>query len=365
MRTRRAFIRDTIAMLSGLQSPAYAAQPGLRDLAAARGLIYGCATYSKALDDDPTFSAVIQGECAMLVPEWEMKWIPTEPAPGIFDFSLADKLLKFAHDARMSARGVTLIWHEAMPQWLSAALKHTDPQEARRLMSRHIRRVVGHYRGQLTSWDVVNEAIRPEDGHNDGLRDTPWLRCMGPSYVERAFRLAYEADPGTPLVYNEFGLEYELASHHSKRQAVLSLLRKFRKMGVPCSALGIQAHLFAGTVPFDAGALSRFLSDVANLDYQILITELDVNDAPNSTDARDRDKAIAEEAERFLEVALAQKKVRTLVTWGLSDRYTWLHDNSSNRQQNVLARPLPLDVDLQRKPLWFGIANAIRNAPSR
>jgi endo-1,4-beta-xylanase len=110
--------------------------------------------------------------------------------------------------------------------------------------------------------------------------------------------------------------------------------------------------------------LSRFLSEIANLDFEILISKLDVNNAPNGADVRDRDKAIAEEAERFLGVALAQKKVRTLLTWGLSDRYTWWH-GASNPHQNVLARPLPLDANLQCKPLCFTIAKATRNAPSR
>ena len=133
---------------------------------------------------------------------------------------------------------------------------------------------------------------------------------------------------------------------------------------MPCTALGMQAHLFANFASFDARLLSRFLSEVADLDYQILITELDINDAPNGASVQDRDKAIAAEAKRFLDVALAEKKVTTLLTWGLSDRYTWLHA-ASTPHRNVLARPLPLDVDLRRKPLWFAIANAFRHAPSR
>ena len=98
--------------------------------------------------------------------------------------------------------------------------------------------------------------------------------------------------------------------------------------------------------------------------YRILITELDVDDDPRGKDIPERDVAIADEAERFLDVALAQKSVTTLLSWGLSDRYTWWHQ-SSNPHQNALARPLPLDENLNRKPLWSAIARAIRNAPSR
>jgi endo-1,4-beta-xylanase len=58
-------------------------------------------------------------------------------------------------------------------------------------------------------------------------------------------------------------------------------------------------------------------------------SELDVDDDPRGKDIPERDMAIADEAERFLDVALAQKNVTTLITWGLSDRYTWWHDASN------------------------------------
>jgi endo-1,4-beta-xylanase len=367
MKTRRAFVRGglaTAAMLAASRQETLAKIGGLRDLAATHNLTYGCATSSGLLVNDTAFGRAVRTECGMLVPEWEMKWDPSEPSPGRFDFGGADGIVNFAREARMSVRGHNLVWHNAMPRWLRAALAHSDRRTATQLMVEHIRAVVGYYRGRLTSWDVVNEAIRPQDGLQSDLRNTPWFRAIGAGYLELAYRLAHEADRRTPLVYNDLGLEYALADHDRRRRAVLRLLEGFRKRGVPCAALGVQAHLFAKKVPFDAKRLSKFLSEVADLNYQILITELDVNDDPKTGSIYQRDRAIAEEAERFLDVALAQKRVTTLLTWGLSDRYTWWHSRS-NENENLFARPLPLDANLNRKPLWFAIARAIRNAPAR
>jgi GH35 family endo-1,4-beta-xylanase len=42
-----------------------------------------------------------------------------------------------------------------------------------------------------------------------------------------------------------------------------------------------------------------------------------------------------------------------LLTWGLSDRYTWLRKDNPH-----LAGALPLDADLNRGPLWETLKTA-------
>jgi endo-1,4-beta-xylanase len=48
----------------------------------------------------------------------------------------------------------------------------------------------------------------------------------------------------------------------------------------------------------------------------------------------------------------------------LSDRRTWLND-SLPRDDKLAQRPLPLDAELRRKPLWNAIAAAFAAAPAR
>jgi endo-1,4-beta-xylanase len=56
---------------------------------------------------------------------------------------------------------------------------------------RHVQTVASHYRGQIYSWDVVNEAFN-EDGT---YRESIWYTTFGEDYIEWAFRWAQEADP--------------------------------------------------------------------------------------------------------------------------------------------------------------------------
>lgn len=55
------------------------------------------------------------------------------------------------------------------------------------MMLNHIKTVVGRYAGKIHFWTVVNEAVEPSDGRSDGLRNTPWLRLLGPDYIDMAF----------------------------------------------------------------------------------------------------------------------------------------------------------------------------------
>ena len=55
---------------------------------------------------------------------------------------------------------------------------------------------------------------------------------------------------------------------------------------------------------------------------------------------------------------------------GLSDRYTWANEGSpilapsgETRGPPGSARPLPLDAELRRKPMWHALARAFEGRP--
>jgi endo-1,4-beta-xylanase len=153
--------------------------------AAARGLLFGTAVVPQLLDVDnfaagkPTnpYTQLIAAQANILVAENAMKWGALRPAADKFDFTQADKLIRFASLAGQRVRGHNLCWHESVPGWLKAT---ATKDSARQLLTEHIQTVAGHFRGQLHSWDVVNEAINPPDGLPDGLRKTLWLDLIGP-----------------------------------------------------------------------------------------------------------------------------------------------------------------------------------------
>lgn len=209
-----------------------------------------------------------------------------------------------------------------MPDWFEATVTAANAEQ---YLSEHIRRVVGRYKGRIHSWDVVNEAVNgnPSAG-TTGLQWSPWLDRLGPDYIELAFRLAAATDPKAQLVYNDARLEYDTEEGHRGREAVLSVLSRLKARQVPLHALGIQAHLNAAESRFNRSIYRDFLRRVANLGLKILITELDVSDRDLPADIPQRDRLVASTYQDFLDVALQEPAVTTVLTWGLSDRYTWL-----------------------------------------
>ena len=182
--------------------------------------------------------------------------------------------------------------------------------------------------------------------------------------IEAAFRAAAEADPSALRVYNDNHLEYDLDEDNYRRPQLLGLLKRLLAEKVPIGALGIQSHLRTGGPPFNSAKLRDFLRAVADLGLKIVVSELDVAEKGTETQVADRDAAIARELDRYLAVVLQEKAVVSIVTWGLSARYTWLA-NYAPRSDGQGVRPLPYDADLKPTRAWQAMATAFANAPGR
>ncbi len=326
---------------------------GLRARADKRGVLYGAATstYQLAQKD---FAQALAREAGVLVAEYEMKRDALEPQRGRFDFSAADALARFARSHDMAFRGHTLVWHASNPAWLDQnGLLARDET----LLTAYIAAVMGHFRGRIHSWDVVNEVLQPKDGRADGLRASPWLTAFGPGYIDLAFHAARAADPKAMLVYNDWGCEAGAPANDVFRRATLNFLESLRKRNVPIDALGMQGHLSAFDTSVDQEKLRRFLEQVKGLGLKIVVTEHDVDDSGGPLNPLVRDKAVAEASRRFLDVVLDNDATTAVLTWGLSDRFL---EAPGLRALFTGRRPrmLPLDADLNRTPMWQAMAAA-------
>ena len=340
----------------------------LRKLAAEKGLLYGTTIAAAQITDDPTFVDLVCQEAGLVVAENEMKWqVMNRGAPGDDDFAPADTIATFAAANKLALRGHNLLWYHRTPEWY---FDLTDPQEQERAVVDHIEQLAGRYRGRIHSWDVVNEPIEPKDGRPDGLRTAVFLETLGPEYLDLAYHTAREADPNARLVVNEYDVELDAPEQEARRVALLHLLEGMRRSGTPVDAVGIQAHLTAaGGPPFSAPLLRRFLADIASLGLTIQITELDITDENAPADVKIRDNVVADTYRRFLDAALDEPAVKMVVTWGLSDRHSWIVRRETYqakwRTDDAAPRPLPFDADLEAKPAFDAIAQAFEHAPQR
>ncbi|CAN5298441.1 hypothetical protein BH20ACT22_BH20ACT22_08310 [soil metagenome] len=183
--------------------------------------------------------------------------------------------------------------------------------------------------------------------------------------MAESFDIAHAADPDALLVLNEFG--YETVNEYGdrpddKQRATLRVVDRLLDDDVPVHALGVQAHLPAHEFAerFDPVAYRRFLSEIASRGLKILITELDVLDDGLPADRRIRDRVVADVYRRYLEATLEESAVAAVITFGLSDRYTWLQEDYP-RKDGAPRRPLPFSEGLRAKPAY----HALETAPAR
>jgi endo-1,4-beta-xylanase len=332
----------------------------LSQRAAKKMLIYGAASEQGPLYSDKDFASHFLRECCMLAAENELKWDRLRPTPYGFSFGPADWLMEFARKNNILFHAQTFVWHLALPGWFE---NFVNSRNAENVLRQHIAAVAGRYAGKIHSWDVVNEAVQPRDGQPGGLRNSPWLKLLGPNYIDIAFRSVAAADPQALLVLNQDQVEFDTRENEACRGAVLRLLERLKADGTPLHALGIQAHLVGADNRFNPNKFSLFLHDVASLGLKIMITEMDITDYGLPTDADVRDRIIASKYEDFLSVALEEPAVIAVITWGLSDKYAWLAKKPGH--EKAVVRSLPLDRQFRRKLAWNAIARAIDNTGKR
>lgn len=361
--TRRAVLAGGLAASLWASSPTRAGSwvaDGLHAAASAKGLAYGSAVNITPLRRDPAYGRALARECGLVVAENEMKMNYAWPEPGHQAHAGGDETLAFARANGQRLRGTTLIWHEALPDWARARINR---REGEALMRRWIGLIAGRYRGRIESWDVVNEICGPEDGREGGLRNSPWLDALGPRYVDLAFEILKEVDPGAAGLWNENDLELSAGWIDRRRAMVLKTLGGMIARGVPIRRFGLQGHIYS-TYPLDEARLRSFLREIAAMGLAIEITEFDVDDRAYPADVAVRDRKVADFARRFLDVVLDEPAVLNVTTWDITNPNTWLNTNPQRRRKDGLPqRALPLDDAYRRTPLWGAMHKAFSDAP--
>jgi endo-1,4-beta-xylanase len=329
----------------------------LKDAATRSGILVGCAVNAQQLSGNLAYQTLVHQQANILVAENAFKFGSLHLEPKTYNFQQADAVAEFARMYGMRLRGHNFVWHESLPPWFDS---YVTTENARDVMEQHIATVGGHFAGKVHSWDVVNEAIHLEDGKPDGMRDSPWLRLVGPGYIETAFRSARKADPKAQLFYNEYGIEGEDNASASKRVAVLALLRSLLERGAPVDGLGIQSHLIAGHA-YGAG-VRGLIQQARAMGLRVMLTELDVNDNEIAGSASVRDTAVAETYSKYLRAALADGYVSGVLTWGITDKLTWLNAKRT-RPDGEDERPLPFDAEMKPKAAFVAQRRALAQAP--
>lgn len=272
------------------------------------------------------------------------------------NFKEVDAALSVAAKNGLKMRAHTLVWHSQTPGWFftqkygGSTVVSTDVMDAR--LDFYVHNVMAHVMNREKSltgaagsivyaWDVVNEYL-----HRSSYGNKVWDSVYGnqgssPSYVKKAFELAYEmlksygVQDKVTLFYNDYNTYFGV-------QETLDLVNFINQdeSDKICGGIGMQSHVDVKvpTVQQYGEALEKFLA----AGYEIQITELDFTinfdtegsratysyKDENETDA-DQEKFVKNLMETIItkqknrDKAVNPKGITSITLWGLCDSTSW------------------------------------------
>ena len=346
---------------AGNTTPAAAAAApsmGLKDAYAGKFLI-GCAGRIPGNLSDADL-ANIKANYNVITPENCMKPQPTHPSEDTYNWSR--RPIRWSSGVRKTTSRSGVIPCSGTRRRATGSSREPTASRRRRELAlerlkKHIKTVVGRYKGKIIGWDVVNESITDGgNGETENLRNSSWYRTVGPDVLTLAFKWAHEADPDAQLYYNDYNIEQGATRNTGKHASSLLLLKRLIKEGAPINGVGIQGHWHLDTnIPDVEKAILNYKA----LGLKVSISELDVTSTGTNSGAfggggggrggpigPEQFKQQAEVFAKLFDIFNRNADTISRVTfWGLSDSRSWRSGQAA----------LVFTSDLQPKPAFQAI----------
>ena len=360
--TRRSFLAVPAAALLARRVAFAAAIASMKDAYKNVFLIGTALDFRGPSEFTPEELELITSQFNVITPENSMKPGPVHPQEATWNWSTPDALVTFCADKGIKTMGHCLVWHAQTNPWF---FENATREVALDRLRTHIHTIVGRYKGKISGWDVVNEAINDggdaTTGATENLRNSRWLQTVGPDFLTQAFRFAHEADPNVALHYNDYSIESGF-----KHQSSLVLLKRLIADGAPITTVGIQGHFsLGGLTPERYQQLDDAIAHYKALKLKVAITELDVTltgagggqlggggrGTPPPPPTAEQLQAQAEAYGKLFAIFVKHRDAIDRVTfWGLHDRRSWRSGQS----------PLPFDREGKAKPALDAIVAAAK-----
>lgn len=231
---------------------------------------------------------------------------------------LADAATTWLLEHGLAVRGHTAIWqhlgHDVVPEDVVAKLNSDDPDRTEYLADRtttHVSDILGHYSGDMTDWDVVNEQL-----HHSAITDVlaPEAPPEESPPVAEWFQVAADADPDAELYIND----YDIVTGGETEQAAYETLAGYiQESGAPIDGVGFQAHFDSRSEAVEPDEFLALLDRYASLDVSLKVTEYD------TTGADWTEQAEAEHLETVLKTLFSHPAAEGFLMWGFWDGEHW------------------------------------------
>ena len=317
----------------------------------------GASVDAKRLFNDSKYADIITTQFNSITTENALKWNTIQPQENVFKYNKSDSIVTFAlsHNMRVHGHVLVTVSKTSLPSWVGDF--QGDQAAWEQMFKNHIQTEVSHFKGRITSWDVVNETF----DDNGQIRSTTqsnqdgniWLQHLGPDYTARAFQYAHEADPNALLFYNDNKQE----SSEPKLNAIISMVKDFKRRNIPIDGLGIQMHISINT-PNEG--IENALRRLAQTGLKIHISELDIRINPKNNFSIDSASALQAQADKYNFIAHAYSTIVPkaqqygITFWNVTDKDSWIV------LKNFQDSPLLFDKNYNAKPAFQSFINGLR-----
>lgn len=282
----------------------------------------GMAVKASQLTSGSAYDIILKNEFSSISAEYEMKMDQISTASGVYNWTVADKIVAYGNANGINVHGHALVWHNSVPKWLKD-FSGTDAEFAAEV-KKYITDVVTHYAGKIKSWDVVNEAV---DDNGGTMRNTIFLQRMGTNYVKDCFQWAKNAaaaagDTSLLLFYNDYATSTNIA----KQDKVYSILDDL-KANKLIDGVGFQMH---NTYLSPTKAqIETDLNRAVTKGLKIHVAELDIQvNQSNDISTFTNERRLAQK-EKYKEIvqlynALPAASKYAITVWGMKDNESWI-----------------------------------------
>jgi|GEM_PF-1807099 len=286
---------------------------------------------------------------------------PSNQWPGIAGPTNTINAARARYDG-MTFAGHTTAWHSQSPDWMWDRHPdgHTDRDVALENLQFHVHETFRQFGDQLSSMDVVNEALgsvnptNPSDWRDALTRGEGWSPTLGSDWVMYAFVFAAEIVDelglDVTLYYNDF-----LLHTTNKGIAAYTMVRDINQMhadgdiihpitgevfqrpngGLLIEGVGMQDRQ-SGVLDIDG--FSRAINMFADLGVVISITEMDLSwriSSPDGLLTEEEQIAQGQQMARFFEMIRRYatgpatagspypRVVERITFWGIDDTHSW------------------------------------------
>lgn len=303
------------------------------------------------------YTAKFDSDATTLTPENELKFRALQPVETKFEWAEADALIAFAKARNLRIHGHTLLWANdgTLPQWVKDyEFKPNAVANITRVIQEHIAMVVGKYKDDIESWDVVNEILDV----NGNFVNCVWYRVLGESYVNIAFQAAANADPNCKLFYNDVDQQYSTPRFETTKRIRANLAAA----NIPMHGVGFQMHT---NLTLDLDYARVMMKKYSDEGFLVHLSELDVK-----TDISDKGQVFGPEYTSREENALANfyadlfdgyKRAVSLenrwgiTMWSVSDRDSHLTINANP----ITQFPMLFDYNYVPKKAYYRVLNLL------